>query len=74
MSKAGKVKCMYCDGTGKHRDEKCIVCEGVGTIEVVNAEKACQWCKNRGYLMHGIPCTVCGGTGFSRPINKQRLF
>ncbi len=70
----GEVKCGYCDGTGKHQDQTCIVCGGKGKVEVVDMTQKCQWCKGRGYLMKGIPCTVCGGTGFTRPLNKQRLF
>ncbi len=70
----GEVKCMYCDGTGKHKNETCIVCGGKGRVEVVDSSRKCQFCKGRGYMMPGIPCTTCGGTGFTRPINKQRLF
>ncbi len=70
----GIVKCMYCDGTGKHKNETCIVCGGKGEVEVVDSTRKCQWCKGRGYLMQGIPCTNCGGTGFTRPIGRERLF
>jgi DnaJ-class molecular chaperone len=70
----GIVTCRYCDGTGKHQNEKCIVCDGKGEVEVVDKTRKCQWCKGRGYMMPGIPCTTCGGTGATRPINKQRLF
>ncbi len=70
----GEVTCRYCDGTGKQEGKTCIVCGGSGKVEVVDTTQKCQWCKNRGFLMKGIPCTVCGGTGFTRPLNKQRLF
>ncbi len=70
----GIVTCRYCDGTGKHQDKTCIVCDGKGKVEVVDSTRKCQWCKGRGYLMQGIPCTNCGGTGATRPIGKERLF
>lgn len=70
----GIVTCRYCDGTGKHQNEKCIVCDGKGKVEVVDKNRQCQWCKGRGYMMPGIPCTNCGGTGATRPIGKERLF
>lgn len=70
----GVVTCRYCDGTGKHQEETCVVCGGKGEVEVVDTTKKCQWCKNRGYSMPGIPCTTCGGTGFTRPAAKTRLF
>ena len=70
----GVVKCMYCDGTGKHKNETCIVCDGKGEVEVVDSTRKCQWGKGRGFLMQGIPCTNCGGTGATRPLGKERLF
>lgn len=70
----GVVKCGYCKGTGKHQDQKCIVCGGAGKVEVADSTQKCQWCKGNGFLMPGTPCTVCGGTGFTRPLSKQRLF
>ncbi len=70
----GEVKCMYCDGTGKHQDKKCVVCGGVGKVTVVDMTRKCQWCKGRGFSMPGIPCTNCGGTGYTRPVGKERLF
>jgi DnaJ-class molecular chaperone len=70
----GEVKCMYCDGTGKHQNVKCVVCGGKGKVNVVDSSRKCQWCKGRGFSMPGIPCTNCGGTGATRPIGKERLF
>ena len=70
----GEVVCAYCSGTGKHQNVKCIVCDGKGKVNVVDSTRKCQWCKGKGYSMPGIPCTNCGGTGATRPINKQRLF
>ncbi|MBU4491091.1 MAG: hypothetical protein KKD69_01350 [Euryarchaeota archaeon] len=70
----GEVTCAYCKGTGKHHDEKCIVCDGKGKVEVVDTKQKCDYCKGNGYLMAKIPCTKCGGTGYTRPVNKQRLF
>jgi DnaJ-class molecular chaperone len=70
----GIVTCRYCDGTGKHQNEKCIVCDGKGKVEVVDSTRKCQMCKGRGYMMAGIPCTTCGGSGATRPTKKQRLF
>lgn len=66
----GEVKCMYCDGTGKANNETCIVCGGKGKVYVSDSTRKCQFCKGRGYMMPAHPCTVCGGTGFSRPIKK----
>jgi len=70
----GVVTCAYCAGTGKQENITCIVCGGSGKIEVVDSTRKCQWCKGKGFLMKGIPCTNCGGTGATRPIGKERLF
>lgn len=70
----GEVTCAYCKGTGKHEGETCIVCGGGGKVNVVDTNKKCQWCKANGFMMKGIPCTNCGGTGYTRPVDKARLF
>jgi RecJ-like exonuclease len=70
----GMVTCRFCDGTGKYLNKPCEICGGKGEVEVVDKNRKCQFCKGRGYMMAGIPCTTCGGTGATRPLNKLRLF
>lgn len=70
---SGIVKCMYCDGSGKHQNQTCTVCGGIGKVEVVDSNQECYYCKNRGYLLSGIPCQVCRGTGYTKPLKNPRL-
>lgn len=70
----GEVKCAYCKGTGKHSDATCVVCGGKGTVNVSDMNKKCTYCKGMGYIISGTPCMLCQGTGFTRPVDKQRLF
>ncbi len=70
----GEVTCSYCKGTGKHYDETCIVCGGKGKVTVVDVNTKCTYCKGVGFIIKGTPCSVCAGTGYTRPVDKQRMY
>ncbi|MFZ4591548.1 MAG: hypothetical protein ACOYN6_11155 [Ignavibacteria bacterium] len=62
------VKCVYCSGTGRNplgSRIHCIVCMGKGVNHVLTNEK-CTQCKGSGKSSDGLPCTLCGGTGFRK--------
>ena len=60
-------KCPFCSGTGKNplgARVTCIVCGGKG-VNHFESNTICYQCKGTGKSSDGLPCTRCGGNGFS---------
>ena len=72
LEKAVKVKCAFCDGTGKDpfgcmsHLSNCQVCKGKGTVWMFEPYKECAFCEGTGiqpHSPHRIHCGACGGKG-----------
>jgi len=63
--------CLFCGGTGKDpfnllsKTSQCQVCNGVGTILLVEPFMKCVFCSGTGKNPLGarVPCIVCKGKG-----------
>jgi len=75
-----KIQCTYCKGTGKDPFELlsaisfCLVCNGIGHVEVEEPFVNCVFCKGSGKNPLGarIPCVVCGGKGNNHFVNNVK--
>ena len=69
MSKT--ISCAYCNGTGMDPFNllsvmsDCLVCKGLGRVEVEEPEITCVFCSGTGKNPLGarVPCIVCRGKG-----------
>lgn len=73
------VKCAFCKGTGLDRFgvpsklSKCQTCQGRGKVFVPEPHEKCLSCLGSGvYRHHRLTCSVCGGRGRVRKLNKDR--
>lgn len=67
---AKTLTCAFCKGKGKDPFEvpsklsNCQVCNGRGTVQVVEPVEICPACAGIGiYKHHRLPCAVCKGKG-----------
>jgi DnaJ-class molecular chaperone len=66
------IKCAFCGGTGKDPFDllspisHCLVCDGMGQVEVEEPMKKCVFCAGSGKNPLGarVPCIVCEGKGY----------
>lgn len=73
------VKCAFCKGTGLDRFgvpsklSKCQTCHGRGKVFVPEPHEKCPSCLGTGvYRHHRLTCSVCGGKGSVRKLNRVR--
>lgn len=73
------VKCAFCRGTGLDRFSvpsklsKCQTCQGRGNVYVPEPHEKCASCLGTGvYRHHRLTCSVCGGKGRVRSLNRVR--
>lgn len=73
------VKCAFCKGTGLDRFgvpsklSKCQTCKGRGKVYVPEPHEKCPSCLGTGvYRHHRLTCSVCGGKGRVRALNRTR--
>ena len=60
------IECVYCGGTGIHRDQRltCVVCGGKGMVEIKEPVEQCTRCNGKGIVKGDyLPCLKCGGKG-----------
>jgi len=60
------IKCVFCGGTGIHRDQRltCAVCGGKGMVGIKEPVETCPDCKGRGVTEGDyLPCLKCKGRG-----------
>jgi len=60
------IECVYCGGTGIHRDQRltCVVCGGKGMVEIKEPVEQCPRCNGKGIVKGDyLPCLKCGGKG-----------
>lgn len=74
-----EIKCAFCKGTGFDRFgvpskiSKCQVCNGRGVVQVPEPYEKCPGCLGEGvYYHHRLTCSVCGGKGSIRKLNKTK--
>ncbi len=63
---APAIRCIFCGGTGVHRDQRltCDVCGGKGIMGVKEPIETCPDCKGKGVLAGDyLPCLKCRGGG-----------
>ena len=75
---AAPEACRWCDGSGYDRaqtDTECHVCDGDGTVLVVQPTETCESCYGTGtdrdpirnpYREADYPCIACRGSGWAR--------
>src|SRR3990167_8272576 len=73
------VKCAFCRGTGFDRFgvpsklSTCQTCKGRGKVYVPEPHEKCASCLGTGvYRHHRLTCSVCGGKGRVRALNRTR--
>ena len=73
------VKCAFCKGKGLDRFcvpsklSKCQTCQGKGEVFVPEPHEQCPSCLGTGvYRHHRLNCSVCGGKGKVRKLNRVR--
>lgn len=76
-----KVKCAFCNGTGKdpfgllsHLSD-CQVCLGKGEVEILGPVVTCNFCHGSGiqpYTTSRLHCLACGGVGVVTKITPSR--
>lgn len=73
------IKCAFCRGTGFDRFEvpsklsRCQTCKGRGKVYVPEPHEKCPSCLGTGvYCHHRLTCSVCGGKGRVRKLNRAR--
>ena len=60
------IKCVFCGGTGIHRDQRltCSVCHGKGMVNIKEPVETCPDCNGKGVVAGDyLPCVKCGGKG-----------
>jgi len=60
------IECVYCGGTGIHRDQRltCIVCGGKGMVGIKEPVETCPRCDGKGIIAGDyLPCPKCSGKG-----------
>ncbi len=60
------IECVYCGGTGVHRDQRltCVVCGGKGMVGIKEPVETCPKCNGKGVVKgYYLPCLKCGGSG-----------
>jgi len=60
------IECVFCGGTGIHRDQRltCVVCGGKGMVSINEPVETCPDCKGKGGVEGDyLPCLKCGGKG-----------
>ena len=60
------IKCVFCNGTGIHRDQRltCTVCGGKGLLGVKEPVETCPECKGKAVVAGDyLPCLKCRGKG-----------
>lgn len=68
------IECVFCDGTGIHRDQRltCVVCGGKGMINIKEPYETCPACDGNGIVAGDyLPCSKCGGKGVLTVSSKQ---
>ena len=63
---APAIKCVFCGGTGVHRDQRltCLVCGGKGMVSVKEPLETCPDCNGKGVIEGDyLPCLKCKGKG-----------
>jgi len=69
------IECVYCGGTGIHRDQRltCVVCYGKGMVGIKEQVETCPDCKGKGVIEGDyLPCLKCGGKGVLKVSGKQK--
>lgn len=60
------IECVFCGGTGIHRDQRltCVVCGGKGIVGIKEPVEPCPDCKGKGIISGDyLACSKCGGKG-----------
>lgn len=60
------IECVFCGGTGIHRDQRltCAVCGGKGMVNIKEPVETCPECEGKGIVPGDyLPCLKCGGKG-----------
>lgn len=62
------IECVFCNGTGIHRDQRltCIVCGGKGMVSIKEPVETCPDCNGKSVVVGQslrLPCFKCGGKG-----------
>ncbi|MDP2930626.1 MAG: hypothetical protein Q8N56_03420 [bacterium] len=77
--KESLVVCAFCRGIGLDRFgvpsklSKCQTCQGRGKVYVPEPHEKCASCLGTGvYRHHRLTCSVCGGKGRVRSLNRVR--
>lgn len=73
------VTCAFCKGKGVDRFgvpsklSQCQTCQGHGKVFVPEPHEQCPSCLGTGvYSHHRLNCSVCGGKGRVRKLNRRR--